>query len=335
MRLLAERFALLLLVALAASFGLFAAVRALPGDPVALRLKAPNPERVAEERERLGLDLPWPAQYGRYLANFATGDWGASLATGRSVRRDFAEFFPATLELSLAALLIGALAGAGAALAADRLRYAWLRRLAFFLGTMGLTVPIFWVGMLALVAGSLWLGWFPSGGRFDLAMVPPRAVTGFLVVDCLLAGEWAKAGDALHHLALPALCLSLFPASQVCAVLQARLQDPRLRSMVTALRARGFGPARIWGKHALRAISAPAVAALGTSFGGLLGGAALTETVFSWPGLGRYLVTATLDRDLYVIQNALLLVILLAVAVAFFSDAVARRLNPAAFGGER
>ena len=195
-------------------------------------------------------------------------------------------------------------------------------------------MPIFWIGLLGLIVGSLWLGWFPSGGRFDLSLVPPPDVTGSLLIDSLLAGQFGKFMAAANHLVLPAICLSLYPAAQVCSVLQARLQDPKIQVLRTALRARGFGPVRVWLRHLLKVGSAPVVTVIGTSFGALLGGAVLTETVFSWPGIGRYMVGAVLDRDLYVVQNVLLLVILLVVGVVFLTDFLAYLINPVAVKSE-
>ncbi|MBL4574653.1 MAG: ABC transporter permease [Opitutaceae bacterium] len=329
-----RKLALFVTIYLIASMALFMAIRAIPGDPIALRLKNPDPVRVAKERERLGLDKPVMTQYVLYGKSFWTGDWGRSLLSGRKVREDVAQFFPATLELSLAGLSLGIIIGVLTAVFAEGFRSQWLKRFSFFLGTLGLTVPIFWIGLLALIVGSLWLGWFPSGGRFDLSMVPPPNVTGSLLIDSLLAGQWEKFWAAVNHLVLPAICLSLYPAAQVCSVLQARLQDPKIEILKRALKARGFGPARIWFRHLLKVGSAPVVTVIGTSFGALLGGAVLTETVFSWPGIGRYMVAAVLDRDLYVVQNVLLLVILLVVGVVFITDFLAHVINPVATKSE-
>ena len=319
---------LVVLVFSLASLIVFSAVKAIPGDPVELRLKYPDPVRVAAERERLGLDRPFPAQWWSFARSFVSLEWGESLLSGRPVRDDVAQFLPATIELSLAALSLGVIFGTFTAVFAEVFQVAALRRFAFFMGTIGLTVPIFIVGLLSLVAGSLWLGWFPSGGRFDLGMIPPDVRTGLLTVDSLLGGDWDALGTALLHLALPALCLSLYPAAQVCGVLQARLQDQSLRTLVISLRARGLGPVRIWCGHVLRIVAAPVITVVGSSFGALLGGAVLTETVFSWPGIGRHLVHSLLGRDVFVIENVLLLVILLVVVVVFLSDIVSHFINP-------
>lgn len=323
-----RRLLLAVAIFLVASVSIFLAIRAIPGDPIALRLKNPDPKRVAELRSQLGLDQPAHVQYFAYLRDFVTGRWGRSLTIGRPVRDDVKEFLPATLELSMVALALGVCVGVATALLSEALHSGVLRRFSFFLGTLGLTVPIFWIGLVLIVVGTLLLGWFPAGGRFDLAHTPPQG-TGFYLLDTLLAGDLGGFWIAAHNLVLPSVCLSLYPAAAVCSVLQARLQDPKVGAMLLSLRARGFGPARVWTRHVLRLVSAPVVTVIGTNFGGLLGGAVLTETVFSWPGIGRYLVGAVLDRDLYIVQNVLLLVIVLVLAVVFVADLVAVKLNPA------
>jgi len=328
--LVGRKLGLFLVIYLMASMALFLAIRAIPGDPIALRLKNPDPVRVAQERERLGLEKPVMTQYVIYCKRFWTGDWGRSLLSGRPVREDVARYFPATLELSFCGLLLGILVGVITAVFAEVFSLGILRKMSFLLGTVGLTLPIFWIGLLSLIVGSLWLGWFPGGGRFDLSLIKPFNVTGFLTIDSLLEGDLVKFGVALNFLALPAFCLSFYPAAQVCSVLRARLQDPRLITLVAALKARGIGPVRIWVRHVLKVVSAPVITVIGTNFGALLGGAVLTETVFSWPGLGRYLVSAVLNRDLYVVQNVLLLVILLVVSVVFLADFLAILINPVA-----
>lgn len=331
---MAGKIALLLAIFLLAASGLFLAVRAVPGDPVAARLKRPDPVRVAAIRADLGLDDSRWVQWQRYLGHFVTGNWGRSISSGRVVTDDVAEFFPATIELSLAALGLGIIFGTAMAVGAEVFRWAAVRRLALGLGTIGLTVPVFWVGLVALVVGSGWLGWFPSSGRFDIMLAPPAKITGLLTIDALLTGNFRAFGSALRHLALPAMCLSLFQAAYVCSVLQARLQDTRLKTLVLSLRARGLGPARIWLRHVLKVVSAPVLAVIGTNFGGLLGGAVLTETVFSWPGVGRYLVSAVIERDVFVVENVVLLVVLLVVAVVFAADLIARMINPVAVRAE-
>lgn len=332
---LARKMALAGVIFALAGLAVFLAVRAVPGDPVGLRLKTPDPVRVAQERARLGLDRPVVVQWWMYQRGFLSGEWGTSFTTGRAVRDDFVEFFPATMELAVAALGLGLALGVATAVGAEAFLVGWLRRFSQLLGALGLTVPVFWIGLLALMVGSLLLGWFPSGGRFDLSLVPPPVRTGWMTVDAMLAGDPGALVDALRHLALPSLCLCLYPAAQISSVLRARLRDPKLVTLITSLRARGLGSFRIWLGHVARVTSAPVITAMGSNFGALLGGAVLTEMAFSWPGIGRYLVDAVINRDLYVVQNVLLFVLLLVIAVVFAADVLARLVNPTATGHGR
>lgn len=329
LRLAGRKLALLIGVFFGATLLLFAAIKAVPGDPVALRLKRPDPERVAQMRADLGLDQPLLIQYGAYLERFVTGDWGRSLISGRTVASEIGTFFPATLELALTALVLGALGGIVLALSAEALGLRGLRKFTRALGALGLTVPIFWLGLLFLLAGSYALGWFPGGGRFDFARVAPEG-TGFLLLDTLLAGRFDLFLIAVQHLALPVLTLALYPAALVSGVMAERFAEPRLQTLVRALRAKGLSPWQIWGKHVLRLLAAPLITVLGTNFGALLGGAVLTETVYSWPGMGRYLVEAVLNRDIFVLESGLLLIILLAFAVVSLADVLATAANPLA-----
>ncbi|OUW16914.1 MAG: hypothetical protein CBD18_05940 [Opitutales bacterium TMED158] len=323
-------------VYLFASGALFLAMKSIPEDPIELKFeKFPDPEQIAAERERMGLDRSWLYQYGLFHRKFLSGDWERSLQTGRLATEDVKLFFPATVELSLLAMILGVFLGSSAALYARVSPGRWAKAIAMSFGTIGLTVPIFWIGLLALVVGALWLGIFPLGGRFDLAAIPPPSRTGFLLIDSALAMDWQSWGMAARYLTLPALCLSVFPAANVSSVLYARLNEPQINALYTALQARGFGPIRIVFRHLLRVAGAPVATVIGTSFGALLGGAFLTETVFSWPGIGRYVVTAIIDRDLFVAQYLLLMLIMLVFAVAFLSDVVARWLDVVSGSNEK
>jgi ABC-type dipeptide/oligopeptide/nickel transport system permease component len=306
----------------------FSAIHAMEGDPVALRMKKPDPARVAEIRAELGLDDPMVVQYGRYLGEFVTGDWGRSIVSGRPVAAEIARYLPATLELGLAALLLGSFGGIALVLVCEASGWRGLRRLSGGLGALGLTVPIYWIGLVLVVVFAVGLGWLPVSGRYDFTRLAPEG-TGFLLLDALRAGDPGALGTAVRHLALPVATLALYPAALVAGTLEARLHDPRLQQLLVALRSRGFGPWRIWGWHVLRLLGAPLVTVIGTNIGALMGGAVLTETVFAWPGMGRFLVEGVLNRDLFVIQHGLLLVVLLAAVAVTLADFAARAMDPA------
>ncbi|MCB1120578.1 MAG: ABC transporter permease [Verrucomicrobiae bacterium] len=322
-----KKMGVLIGVLIGASLLLFTAIHMLEGDPISLRLKNPDPETVALERERLGLDDPLPIQYVRYITEFVRGDWGRSLISQRPVAEDVFSRLTATLELTLSAMFLGILYGIPVALFASS-SSAWVyRKISHGLGVIGVVVPIFWLGFILIVVGSLWLKYFPTEGRFDYTFDKPD-VTGFLILDVLLTGRFELLGTVVRHLFLPSLCLSFYPAAVVINVIHPRLQDPVTRNLIVALKARGFGPIRLWLKHLLKLAGAPLITALGTNFGALLGGAVLTETVFSWPGLGSFLVGAILEKDLFVIENGFLFIILLVFTVVSVADVIANAMDP-------
>ncbi len=317
----------ILAVFFGASLALFLAIETMPEDPVSLRIKSPDPQRVAEIRGELGLDDHFVVRYLRYTGNFVTGDWGRSLVSGREVRGEIMNYFPATMELGVCAIALGILVGASFVIGGHASGWFWLRRVSSGLGSIGLIIPIYWIGILLVLLFAVKLEWLPVSGRYDFALPPPDGSRS-LILSSLLRGDLALLGSTLRHLALPTLTLALYPAALVAGTLETRLDDPRVRLLVRSLRARGLSPWRIWCVHIPRLLSAPVVTLVGTQFGALLGGAVLTETVFSWPGMGRFLVEAVLNRDIFAIQNGLLLIILLSLVVVKSSDYLAKRMHP-------
>ncbi len=318
-----RRFGLIFLIA---SLGLFLAIEAMPEDPVSLRIKNPDPDRVEEIRDNLGLNDPLPVRYLRGVADFVLLDWGQSLISGRPVRAEVARFLPATLELAVLGIVWGTLLGATLVLAAHATGWRWLLQPVRGLAAMGLTVPIFWMGILFILLFGVNLGWLPVGGRFNFQYSAPSG-TGFLLLDSLLQADAQAFLISLRHLILPVMTLGLYPAAVVAGTLEARLNEDFLQRLVIALESRGYSPLRIWGRHVPRLVSGPVVTVVGTQAGMLLGGAVLTETVFSWPGMGRFLVDGVLNRDLFVIQHGLLLIVVLALSLVTISDLLARRLD--------
>ncbi len=317
----------LLAVFVVASVLVFAAVESMPEDPVSLRVKNPDPARIAEIRASLGLDDPWPVRLGRHMTDFLSGNWGESLISGRSVRAEIATYFPATLELGVLALLLGTSVGMLLVLGSEATGWRGLQHGASALGALGLTVPIYWIGLVLVVVFAVFLGWLPVSGRYDFTLGQPQG-TGFYLLDTALRGDGAGFVAACRHLVLPVVTLACYPAALVAGVLRGRLADPRLQKLVIALRAKGLGPLRIWGWHVPRLLAPALITVLGTHVGGLLGGAVLTETVFSWPGMGRFIVDGVLNRDLFVISHGLLLIILLAFVATTLADRLAALANP-------
>jgi peptide/nickel transport system permease protein len=311
---LARRFAASLLAIAAASVAIFLLVRLVPGDPAELMLKHPTPEKVAELRQRLALDRPLPVQYAVWLGNLlARGSLGQSILTGREVREDLARTWPATVELALAALCIATAAGVWLGIYSARHAGTWRDVAGTAVSLVGLSVPVFWLGLMAIMLFALQLGWFPPGDRMSL-VAPATAA--------------AALRERLHHLALPALVLATIPTAFVARVSRAAVLEALGAPFIRTARAKGASERRVLYRHALRAALPPIVTMIGVEFAYLLGGAVLTETVFAWPGIGRYIAQAVLARDYPAVQGSLLALVALVLVVNLAVDMAHCALEP-------
>lgn len=312
---------------LVASFGIFALVRVVPGDPAQHLLKYPTPERLAEVRARFGLDRSLPVQYGLWLANLARGSFGQSFRTEREVTADLARHWPATVELALAAMILAVVVGVPLGVWAAARRGSWADISATAVSLVGLSTPIFWLGLLAILVFALGLGWLPPGDRLgaEFSVAP---ITGFLLLDAPLRGEWAAGWSATRHLLLPALVLATVPGAFLARITRAAVSEALEQEFIRTARAKGVSPAGVLWRHALRAAAGPIATMGNVQLSYLLGGAVLTETVFSWPGLGRYLTDAILARDYPAVQASLLLIVAGVVALNLVGDVIHARLEP-------
>jgi peptide/nickel transport system permease protein len=300
----------------------------LSGDPVLAMLgdKA-SPARVAELRVKLGLDRPLPAQYVSFLGEIATGDLGESYRTQRPVASDLADYFPATLELTLAATILATVLGMALGTLAALRRNGWLDGASMVVALVGVSVPVFWLALLALKGLGEQAGLFPVGGRLS-AVTVLRPLTGLFTVDSLLRGDFDAFRDACGHLFLPACVLATVPTAIVTRMTRAALIETLGKDFVRTARAKGLPERDVVVRHALRNSLVPIVTVIGMHFGLLLGGAVLTETVFGWPGLGKYTVDSVLRRDFRSVQGSLLLMATTFVFVNLAVDVVYARLDP-------
>lgn len=310
-----------------ASFFIFALLRQLPGDPAQNLLKHPTPEKLAEVRAQLGLDRPLPVQYILWLKHVLRGSFGKSFRTDREVADDLARHWPATLELALAAMLIALSVGVPLGTWAAAHRGTWKDIGATAVSLIGLSTPIFWLGLLAILIFALWLQWLPAGDRLD-GTIPLVRVTGFVHLDALRERNWAAFVSATQHLLLPALVLAAVPAAFLARITRAAVSDALDQEFIRTARAKGLAPRAVLWRHALRAAAGPIATMGNVQLSYLIGGAVLTETVFSWPGLGRYLTGAILDRDYPAVQGALLLVVAAVVVLNLLGDIFQARLEP-------
>ena len=310
------------------SFVLFAFVHLLPGDPSrAILGQHATPEAVARLRENLGMDQPLYVQYVTYLGQLLRGDFGASIINNRPVLSEFAIRFPATIELTLAALVVAVLVGIPLGRLAARHAQSWIDGGVTVLSLVGISIPVFVLGLVFVHIFAVQLHWLPTQGRLD-----PRASldvrTNFMLVDTLLDGRPDLFVDALRHLVLPAIALGSIPLAIIARITRASVLDVTNEDYVRTARAKGLRERRVNDRHIMRNAWLPVVTVIGLQVGGLLGGAVLTETVFSWNGVGRWVVDAIGNRDYFVIQGTVLIFALIFLAVNLVVDIGYAFLNP-------
>lgn len=309
----------------------FVILRVMPGDPVkaAIRPGAPQ-EYIDEIRHTLGLDKPLLVQYGEYLWNLAHFDLGTTLSPvrGRSVAQDIFDHFPATLELALAGILVTAIVGISTGTYAAHHRRSPADYAFRLYSIVIYAIPVFWLGLMLQLVFGVWLGWLPVSGRISNLSLAPERITGLYLVDSLLTGNWAAFKDSLAHLILPALTLGLYLSGVFTRLTRSNMLQVLKMDFVTAARARGIPERTVVYRHALKNALIPIVTMLGLQFALLLAGAVLTESTFSWPGLGRFLVERITYRDFPSIQGAVVIFALLVAGVSLLVDLIYAWIDP-------
>lgn len=286
----------------------FSLSQVVPGDPalVALGDKATD-EMIANFRVKNGLDKPVVVQYFSYVGRLLQGDLGTSLRTGRPIIDDLRDFFPGTLELSITALLIAAFIGIPAGILAALNQNKAPDFMIRFLALLGGATPIYWLAILLLEFLHNKLRILPGPGRLDAYLIAPTRVTGFVGIDSLLAGDWQVFGDSLAHLILPAFVLGAFSSALLARMTRASMLETLSQDFIRTARSKGVSQSQVVIKHALRNAFLPVLTVLGGVLGGLLSGAVLTETIFSWPGVGRYTTDAAISLDFPAVMGVTLL----------------------------
>jgi len=256
-----------------------------------------NPIVIAAARAQWGLDRSLPEQYLIYAGNLLTGDFGTSLRTKQGVGHDLATRLPATLELVIAAMLLGSVVGITLGVVAARYRDRSIDHLARLFALIGSSLPVFWLGLILLFVFSVRLGVLPGPGRLDARTTAPPFVTGFYTLDSLLAGDMSALGEAITHLILPACVLGWTVMGIISRLVRASMLDVLHQDYIVAARAKGASEPRVLVNHALRNALIPTLTIIGFSFAYLITGAVLSETIFSWPGVGSYAVDAARNLD--------------------------------------
>ncbi len=307
----------------------FAMIRLIPGDPIELLVgeRGLTPERHAEMLTRLGLDRPLLEQYASYIGGIAKGDLGNSIVTRQPVLNEFLTLFPATVELSLCAIIFAVLIGLPVGMIAAVRRGSFFDHTVMGVALAGYSMPIFWWGLLLIILFSGTLGWTPVSGRLSLIyFFEPR--TGFMLIDSLLSGEPGAFRSALSHLVLPTVVLGTIPLAVIARQTRSAMLEVLGEDYVRTARAKGLSPMRVVGVHALRNALIPVITVIGLQVGVLFSGAVLTETIFAWPGIGKWLIDSISRRDYPSVQGGILLIATTVILVNLLVDLVYGLVNP-------
>ena len=328
-RFILRRLALILPTVFGLTVVAFGLVRLIPGDPVRIMagIHGVSPERHAELMHQYGFDQPMWRQYLGFMDGLLHGDLGTSLVTRSSVLGDFFSRFPATVELALVALLLALLIGLPAGMVAAVKRGSLFDHAVMGTALTGYSMPIFWWGLLLIVFFSGYLGWTPVSGRID-AWFFIQPITGFLLIDTLLQGETQAFWSAVRHLILPSVALATIPLAVIARQTRSAMLEVLGQDYVRTARAKGLAPWRVVGLHALRNALVPVITVTGLQVGLLFAGAILTETIFSWPGVGKWLVEAVYRRDYPSVQGGVLLVALMVMLVNLTVDLLYGFIDP-------
>jgi peptide/nickel transport system permease protein len=304
--------------------------RVIPIDPVlAIAGDRASASRIAEVRLELGLDKPIYQQFYMYLAKVVKGDFGTSVLTARPVMQDIKRTFPATIELATLGILIGAGLGVPLGVWAAVRRGGVVDQVVRVMGLIGYSVPIFWLGLMGLVLFYAKLGWVGGPGRMDVTYeYTLTAVTGFLLIDAARAGQWDAFGNVLSHLILPASLLGYFSLAYISRMTRSFMLNELAQEYVVAARAKGMSESRIIWRHALRNAMVPLVTVIALSYAGLLEGSVLTETVFSWPGLGLYITNSLQNADMNAVLGGTIVVGSVFIGLNLLSDLLYQVLDP-------
>ncbi len=307
----------------------FAFIRVLPGDPIIVMAgeRGLSPERYQELVEQFGFDKPMVQQYWQYLWGVIQGDLGVSFVTKKPVWDEFFTLFPATLELSVCAMVFAIALGLPAGVIAAIYRGKFFDRALMSSALIGYSMPIFWWALLLIIVFSGWLGWTPVSGRISLLFFFDD-VTGLMLVDSLLSGQKGAFSSALHHLVLPTIVLGTIPLAVIARQTRSAMLEVLSEDYVRTVRAKGLSPLRINGLHALRNALIPVVTVIGLMVGTLLAGAILTETIFSWPGIGKWMIDSISRRDYPVVQGGLMLTAVIVMLVNLTVDLLYGLINP-------
>lgn len=324
-----RRLILLIPVLIGVSIISFALMEALPGDPADAWVgERAREEQIEQARKTYHLDDPVHERYIIYMKSLTKGDLGYSHSQRRPVADAIKDFFPATFELTVLSIILCALMGIPLGVISATKKDKPIDHTTRIVALTGVSMPIFWLGLLLILVFYFYLDWLPAGGRYDSILGPPPKVTGLNTVDSIIAGDFTRFKDAIKHLILPAFCLSYHSMGIILRMTRSSMLDVMNQDYIRTARAKGLSERNVIYKHTLRNALIPTTTVIGLAFGGLLGGAILTETIFSWPGMGKYMFDSISGRDFPAIMGCTLLIALIYIIANLIVDISYAFLDP-------
>lgn len=306
----------------------FLFLQLIPGNPAVVLLgPRATPDQITALQEQLGLNRPLPLQYLSFLGKLVRFDLGRSIITGIPITREIATRWPATFELSVAAMLISIVLGVPAGILAAVKKNGWIDNLAMSTSLLGVSMPVYWLGLLLVYLFAVNLHWLPPSGRLGVD-VNLQPITGFYLLDSLLQFNFRAFGDVLAHLILPAITVGTIPLAIIARITRSAMLEVLSQDYIRTARAKGLLERWVISKHALKNALLPVVTIIGLQFGTLLGGAILTETIFSWPGIGSWIYEGILARDYPVVQGGVVFVAIVFVLINLLVDLSYALLDP-------
>ncbi|OGO43455.1 MAG: peptide ABC transporter permease [Chloroflexi bacterium RBG_16_57_9] len=328
LRYIIKRFLTIIPVLIGVSMLVFGLIRLIPGDPAIVMLgERATEESIARVRTQLGLDKPIYEQYFIYMSRVVRGDLGTSVLRQEPVTQEIVRRFPATIELALGAILVALIVGIPAGLISAIRRGTWFDSASMLVALTGVSMPIFWLGLMLTLLFAVVLHWFPTGGRLD-AQTGFDPITNLLVLDGLLRGNVGVSIQAMRHLFLPAIALGTIPGAIIARMTRSAMLEVLGQDYIRTAHAKGLHERVVVTRHALRNALLPVITVIGLQVGLLLSGAILTETIFSWPGIGRWIVEAIYARDYPIVQGVTLFIATIFVVVNLTVDVLYAFVDP-------
>ena len=306
----------------------FVLMRVFSANPAYLMLgQRATAERVAELTAYLGLDKPILTQYGIFLKQLFQGDWGTSLFSGQPVMTELLGRMPATIELALFAVFIASIIGIVLGVICAVKQNSPLDRVCQVAGLAGISLPRFWLGLMLILAFAVNMGILPVSGRFDF-MNQPEHVTGFMILDSIITGNWKALGSTLKYMTLPGITIDITSVGTIMRYTRSTMLEVIRQDYIRTARAKGLRETTVVVRHALKNALIPIITVIGMELGGLLGGSVLTETIFAWPGVGKYVVDGINNSDYAVVQGGCMLVAVVSVLMNLVVDLLYASLDP-------